>query len=57
MELVTTLKSFTVQTHGKERVDMSEPMLKVTRLLQHGISYTNKIFCSTGSWKRTGGYE
>jgi hypothetical protein len=24
MELVTTVKSFTVQTHGKEQVDMSE---------------------------------
>jgi hypothetical protein len=50
MELVTSVKCFTVQAHGKERVDMSEPMLKVTRLLQHGISYTSKIFYNKGPW-------
>jgi hypothetical protein len=56
MELVTPVKYFIVQAHGKEWVDMSEHMLKVTnndkshRLLQIGISYTSKIFYSTGSW-------
>ncbi len=46
MELFMTVKSFTVQAHGKERVDMSEHTLKVTnndknsRLLQLGISYS-----------------
>jgi hypothetical protein len=30
IKLVIALRSFTVQAHGKERVDMSEHMLKVT---------------------------
>ncbi len=30
MELFTTVKSFTIQAHGKEWVDMNEHTLKVT---------------------------
>jgi hypothetical protein len=29
MELLIALRSFTLQAHGKEQVDMSEHMLKV----------------------------
>ncbi len=38
MELFTTVKIFTVQAHGKERVDMSEHMLKVT-LMTKSLDY------------------
>jgi hypothetical protein len=46
MELVTSVKCFTVQAHGKERVDMSEHMLKVTIMTKclDVISYDCKKF-------------
>ncbi len=53
MELVTSVKCFTVQAHGKERVDMSEHMLKVALMTKclDVISYDHKKFYSTDHGK------
>jgi hypothetical protein len=52
LELVTAEKCFTVLAHGKERVDMSEHLLKVTLMTKclDVISYDRKKLYSTGPW-------
>ncbi len=52
MELVTPVKYFTIKAHGKEQVDMSEHMLKVTLMTKclDVISYDHKKFYSTDPW-------